>query len=115
MFAAQSLDKVPPAQGQVTVVAADFGLRAMAYRRATGIDAQVHCRLAPAMAHRLQFDQRIGEPQQRRRSGEQLALEIGPQRSEEHTSELQSLMRSSYAVFCLTKKKKKQRQHSDKR
>src|SRR3546814_1546416 len=27
-------------------------------------------------------------------------------RSEEHTSELQSLMRTSYAVFCLTKKKK---------
>src|SRR3546814_9022345 len=26
-------------------------------------------------------------------------------RSEEHTSELQSLMRTSYAVFCLTKKK----------
>src|SRR3546814_9467875 len=30
-------------------------------------------------------------------------------RSEEHTSELQSLMRLSYAVFCLTKKK--QRHH----
>src|SRR3546814_8888632 len=30
-------------------------------------------------------------------------------RSEEHTSELQSLMRISYAVFCL--KKKKQTQH----
>src|SRR3546814_3380712 len=28
-----------------------------------------------------------------------------PHRSEEHTSELQSLMRISYAVFCLTKKK----------
>src|SRR3546814_6888785 len=28
-------------------------------------------------------------------------------RSEEHTSELQSLMRISYAVFCLKKKKKK--------
>src|SRR3546814_8677054 len=28
-------------------------------------------------------------------------------RSEEHTSELQSLMRNSYAVFCLTKKKPK--------
>src|SRR3546814_4675331 len=28
-------------------------------------------------------------------------------RSEEHTSELQSLMRSSYAVFCLKKKKHK--------
>src|SRR3546814_8749850 len=27
-------------------------------------------------------------------------------RSEEHTSELQSLMRSSYAVFCLKKKKR---------
>src|SRR3546814_8779108 len=30
------------------------------------------------------------------------------QRSEEHTSELQSLMRISYAVFCLKKKNKKQ-------
>src|SRR3546814_8441250 len=29
-----------------------------------------------------------------------------PYRSEEHTSELQSLMRISYAVFCLKKKKK---------
>src|SRR3546814_3128972 len=31
-------------------------------------------------------------------------------RSEEHTSELQSLMRISYAVFCLKKKKNKQKQ-----
>src|SRR3546814_6735492 len=31
---------------------------------------------------------------------------IIPSRSEEHTSELQSLMRISYAVFCLKKKKK---------
>src|SRR3546814_4022545 len=31
----------------------------------------------------------------------------GQQRSEEHTSELQSLMRISYAVFCLKKKKTK--------
>src|SRR3546814_8382630 len=30
---------------------------------------------------------------------------IGQYRSEEHTSELQSLMRISYAVFCLKKKK----------
>src|SRR3546814_2788831 len=30
------------------------------------------------------------------------------QRSEEHTSELQSLMRNSYAVFCLKKKNKTQ-------
>src|SRR3546814_8132291 len=33
-------------------------------------------------------------------------------RSEEHTSELQSLMRISYAVFCL---KKKQQEHSNSR
>src|SRR3546814_4119136 len=37
----------------------------------------------------------------RRRIGE--ALQLG-RRSEEHTSELQSLMRISYAVFCLKKK-----------
>src|SRR3546814_2382645 len=30
-----------------------------------------------------------------------------PARSEEHTSELQSLLRTTYAVFCLKKKKKK--------
>src|SRR3546814_2443666 len=33
-------------------------------------------------------------------------LAAAPRRSEEHTSELQSLMRISYAVFCLNKKKK---------
>src|SRR3546814_8899605 len=33
-------------------------------------------------------------------------------RSEEHTSELQSLMRISYAVFCLKKKKKNKIQHN---
>src|SRR3546814_6558579 len=32
-------------------------------------------------------------------------------RSEEHTSELQSLMRSSYAVFCLKKKKQTPKKH----
>src|SRR3546814_4866267 len=34
------------------------------------------------------------------------AEDCGAFRSEEHTSELQSLMRISYAVFCLKKKKK---------
>src|SRR3546814_1272435 len=33
-------------------------------------------------------------------------------RSEEHTSELQSLMRISYAVFCLKKKKNKQHKNT---
>src|SRR3546814_1318117 len=48
---------------------------------------------------------------------EPLPLEhaVRENRSEEHTSELQSLMRISYAVFCLKKKKKKQTQqdHDD--
>src|SRR3546814_3780871 len=35
-------------------------------------------------------------------------------RSEEHTSELQSLMRISYAVFCLKKKNKRRHTHNNK-
>src|SRR3546814_5149638 len=77
--------------------AACLGLRARDHRAAAFVDAQVHRRLAPALAHRLQLDERVGEAEQRRRTGE---------RAEEHTSELQSLMRISYAVFGLKKKKK---------
>src|SRR3546814_9460416 len=36
------------------------------------------------------------------------SADFDPARSEEHTSELQSLMRISYAVFCLKKKTKQQ-------
>src|SRR3546814_10376078 len=39
-------------------------------------------------------------------NGELLARSLAALRSEEHTSELQSLMRISYAVFCLKKKNK---------
>src|SRR3546814_9999870 len=53
-----------------------------------------------------------GEPQ-----GRQVWIAIRPEklmiskeRSEEHTSELQSLMRISYAVFCLKQKKEKNKQ-----
>src|SRR3546814_5453177 len=46
---------------------------------------------------RVQFGQPIGE------------FQLIQDRSEEHTSELQSLMRNSYAVFCVTKKKKHRR------
>src|SRR3546814_7821499 len=45
-----------------------------------------------------------------------LLITQAPQRSEEHTSELQSLMRISYAVFCLkkttTKKNKSKLNHT---
>src|SRR3546814_5079618 len=44
------------------------------------------------------------------RRAERRSRPRGSARSEEHTSELQSLMRISYAVFCL-KKKKKQKNH----
>src|SRR3546814_1062728 len=46
------------------------------------------------------------------RDGKQIVVSVYSDRSEEHTSELQSLMRISYAVFCLKKKKnKKKKQH----
>src|SRR3546814_7826751 len=45
----------------------------------------------------------LSRQQRLQRWTELLARE--PDRSEEHTSELQSLMRISYAVFCLKKKK----------
>src|SRR3546814_4386075 len=45
-------------------------------------------------------------------SGRRAGPPLG-RRSEEHTSELQSLMRISYAVFCLKKKKQKARTQED--
>src|SRR3546814_1993374 len=42
------------------------------------------------------------------------SLAVVGERSEEHTSELQSLMRISYAVFCLKKKKSIQPTHNKK-
>src|SRR3546814_7828599 len=45
---------------------------------------------------------RVGRRLRRRQADAQ--DRVGAERSEEHTSELQSLMRISYAVFCLKKK-----------
>src|SRR3546814_7937544 len=50
-----------------------------------------------------QADERAASVRKRRRRRRHVS------RSEEHTSELQSLMRISYAVFCLKKKTKKKR------
>src|SRR3546814_4994942 len=47
-----------------------------------------------------------GKPEKFAREALRQAL-VNLERSEEHTSELQSLMRISYAVFCLKKKKNK--------
>src|SRR3546814_4046218 len=46
---------------------------------------------------------RRAEPAAVADAGEDPAVDQAPGRSEEHTSELQSLMRISYAVFCLQK------------
>src|SRR3546814_7508719 len=43
--------------------------------------------------------------------GKGIDRDRGTPRSEEHTSELQSIMRISYAVFCLKKKKKDNKQN----
>src|SRR3546814_5475144 len=53
---------------------------------------------------------RFGDPAELARVVAFLASD-GEERSEEHTSELQSLMRISYAVFCLKKKKIQRTEH----
>src|SRR3546814_10095640 len=55
---------------------------------------------------RLLCGQLVQRPDVSERSQDQPALEARVERSEEHTSELQSLMRISYDVFCLKKKKR---------
>src|SRR3546814_5163234 len=53
-------------------------------------------------------------PSRRRSTPSDAAAAFRRWRSEEHTSELQSLMRISYAVFCLKKKKPTTTQHTHK-
>src|SRR3546814_2002450 len=72
------------------------------YRKAAPLapDGETYLNLARI----LWGEGQLGEAKQ----AAQKALDKGvkkPERSEEHTSELQSLMRISYAVFCLKKKK----------
>src|SRR3546814_3457743 len=56
-------------------------------------------------------DERLGREGSGRGDGLAKAWHRGYTRSEEHTSELQSLMRISYAVFCLKKKKEPSIKH----
>src|SRR3546814_4233333 len=63
------------------------------------VEAAQRSRLARHVRH-----DRAGSLPTQRRVSDHRALELS--RSEEHTSELQSLMRISYAVFCLKKKTK---------
>src|SRR3546814_2273149 len=91
----------------------DLRLDRLEVEQAGGLAAEFLQRPAPGTRHRLvgghvdALDP--GRAMQRRQRDHQLH---GRARSEEHTSELQSLMRISYAVFCL-KKKTNQIRHND--
>src|SRR3546814_4950907 len=75
-------------------IAADKDLKVLLPGKAVALDRQVIGRIVVRQAERIEV------------RGKVPAHAIGAdQRSEEHTSELQSLMRISYAVFCLKKKK----------
>src|SRR3546814_9367938 len=103
-----------------------IGIRAgVGHDALRGVEAQrQRCRREPGRGDPLQqVPTRLGEHQRaiaidrvamkaRRQIVDELAIDhscthdsLLQTRSEEHTSELQSLMRISYAVFCLTKNK----------
>src|SRR3546814_2898735 len=67
---------------------------------------QVPSRCQPNVGRR---PDRIAETSLRPREQTLVQARDVANRSEEHTSELQSLMRISYAVFCLKKKKKQKK------
>src|SRR3546814_2034896 len=113
-----SSDRVAHARGGVGVGARPFGQRA---RIAAG-QARVEVRLiGKAREHRRERERIVARAAElldaeliglqflAAREAERRALRDAPriilERSAEHTSELQSLMRISYAVFCLKKKK----------
>src|SRR3546814_2908040 len=74
-------------------------------RRRRGVDRWWRVRVSGRWRGRIGGD-RIRDAADRRLACNGAVVRVV--RSEEHTSELQSLMRNSYAVFCLKKKKKQQ-------
>src|SRR3546814_10200754 len=107
-----SSDLVEPASGGVGArTAPDYtdDRSVLAQRRQPGAERR------HPLLRRPQISRRRHRRRRRQAEPEWQAGEVDPgrwrrrhagQRSEEHTSELQSLMRISYAVFCLKKKKK---------
>src|SRR3546814_6213489 len=74
-----------------------------------GDDGRLHAEGGPSVS-KNERGQRRDLLGQRHAAASRIASSCEARRSEEHTSELQSLMRISYAVFCLKKKKYIQRQ-----
>src|SRR3546814_5021486 len=99
LFRALSLDSGPRAAG---CVKAGVHEHLPAHRRDL-------CECVSAVGHGRRRRLPLGSVRRRRRLSHDAAVDLhwggagggGGDRSEEHTSELQSLMRSSYAVFCL--------------
>src|SRR3546814_10772643 len=84
---------------RAAVPAAGAGERRPAHR--------AHTRSRHARAHAVGVRAAPRHAAGTRRTARRAARSDSAARSEEHTSELQSLMRISYAVFCLKKKKTK--------
>src|SRR3546814_4551541 len=82
----------------------EFGDDAIEYEdiRDLGYDEDADTRATYDMVCRAET---VGVFQIESRAQMTMLPRLRPKRSEEHTSELQSLMRISYAVFCLKKKK----------
>src|SRR3546814_3616307 len=107
------MSKLPPGHS-ITIDASDIGTSgadglqhlpcaywSMESASSNGVD---HCLKGPADAMLDRLDAVLNHA---------VAERMIADRSEEHTSELQSLMRISYAVFCLKKKNKKKRYKND--
>src|SRR3546814_10256219 len=86
--------------------------RACQSRTCQAASLNCRCRACPGNPCPQQAPGLSGEARCRGRMGPRDKPE-GDNRSEEHTSELQSLMRISYAVFCLKKKTQNKTQTSD--
>src|SRR3546814_6450147 len=86
--------------------------RSDAVGRIIGVECRIGTRaIVRQRQRRAADDRRAGRDLERRGGGAVVAMGVGAEdrgdalaRSEEHTSKLQSLMRISYAVFCLKKK-----------
>src|SRR3546814_10352954 len=100
-------DRIEPADEEVEGVTDEFvvGERAAAYFGLDAIADEIVARVAPAIGD--DFAHITGDVAHRIAHRVQVRFVQQVMRSEEHTSELQSLMRISYAVFCLKKKKTK--------
>src|SRR3546814_2780838 len=100
-----AVDVAVPAGGEIArVEAVEGGVELPAGRRLPGdVAARIERAAGRGRAQRLQHHAAVAA------AAVELHACVLAIRSEEHTSELQSLMRISYAVFCLKKKKKKNR------